>query len=339
MPAAQRRRLATVAGPVAVTLLVTATLLVVAPAPLRAQPGAAPIEGGPPLLSEVLEAAGRRYLAAQAAAADSEQRQRELTAAAERARARADDLAPQAGRIATASYRVGRIGPVSSLLNNALPDAFLARVVALDELNRLNIHQLDQLIHERDRARAAKEAADAEVERSRTQREVMRRQKEEAEKALALVGGRSLTDGFVAAESPVAAAAPRNADGSWPVESCTERDPTTSGCLTPRTLHAYREVKKAGFDKFVSCHRPGGPYEHPKGRACDWALLPTGFRPAATDAQRLYGNNLAAFLVRNADRLGILYVIWYRQIWFPATGWSAYVGDNQHTDHVHMSVL
>ena len=37
-----------------------------------------------------------------------------------------------------------------------------------------------------------------------------------------------------------------------------------------------------------------------------------------------YGNNLMAFLVRNADRLGVLYVIWFRQIWFPATGWKSY---------------
>ena len=33
-----------------------------------------------------------------------------------------------------------------------------------------------------------------------------------------------------------------------------------------------------------------------------------------------------AFLVRNADRLGVLYVIWNRQIWFPATGWKSYRG-------------
>ena len=34
----------------------------------------------------------------------------------------------------------------------------------------------------------------------------------------------------------------------------------------------YKEVKKAGFNRFVGCHRNGGPFEHPKGRACDWSL-------------------------------------------------------------------
>jgi peptidoglycan DL-endopeptidase CwlO len=47
-----------------------------------------------------------------------------------------------------------------------------------------------------------------------------------------------------------------------------------------------------------------------------------------------------AFLVRNADRLGIYYVIWFKQIWFPATGvWKAYHGVSDHTDHVHVSLL
>lgn len=46
-----------------------------------------------------------------------------------------------------------------------------------------------------------------------------------------------------------------------------------------------------------------------------------------------------AFLVRNADRLGIYYVIWYKQIWFPARGWSTYHGVSDHTDHVHVSML
>ena len=65
----------------------------------------------------------------------------------------------------------------------------------------------------------------------------------------------------------------------------------------------------------------------------------SGFATAANRDQKMYGNNLAAFLIRNADRLGILYVIWYRQIWFPATGWKSYSGASDHTDHVHMSML
>ncbi len=167
----------------------------------------------------------------------------------------------------------------------------------------------------------------------------MKKQKETANKALALVGGESLTGGFVLAKSPVAAPAPRNADGGFSAEKCSVNDPTTDGCITPRTLHMYQEVKKAGFNRFVGCHRNGGPFEHPKGRACDWSLQKSGFSVAHNADMKNYGNNVMAFLVRNADRLGIYYVIWFAQIWFPATGWKAYHGDSSHKDHVHVSML
>ena len=101
----------------------------------------------------------------------------------------------------------------------------------------------------------------------------------------------------------------------------------------------YKEVKKAGFDRFVGCHRNGGPFEHPKGRACDWSLQKSGFSVYHNNDMFEYGNDLMAFLVRNADRLGILYVIWNRMIWFPARGWSTYHGPSTHEDHVHVSML
>jgi hypothetical protein len=148
----------------------------------------------------------------------------------------------------------------------------------------------------------------------------------------------------VVARSPVARPAPRDSDGSWPPQACSRPDPTTSGCVSPRTLHALTEARRAGFGRFTSCYRSGGPYEHPKGRACDYSAQPRGFGGHAQGVDRTYGNNLAAFFVRNADRLGVLYVIWYRQIWLPTTGWKSYGGahgdpSSDHTNHVHLSLL
>jgi hypothetical protein len=143
----------------------------------------------------------------------------------------------------------------------------------------------------------------------------------------------------VGAEARGGGRAPRNSSGGFSSEGCTEKDPTTSGCVTKRTLHMYKETKKAGFNMFVGCHRTGGPYEHPKGRACDWSLQKSGFSSYDTDKEFKYGNDLMAFLVRNGDRLGIYYVIWNRKIWFPANGWSDYHGASAHTDHVHVSML
>src|SRR5918993_5459186 len=173
----------------------------------------------------------------------------------------------------------------------------------------VNAERLRALTEARERAASAKAAMDAEVAQAAKAQAVMAKQKREAEKALALVGGFKLTGGFVSATSPIARPAPRGPDGQFRDESCSVDDPTTGGCITPRTLHAYKEVKRAGFDRFVGCFRSGGPYEHPKGRACDWSLRDSGFATAANRDQKMYGNNLAAFLIRNADRLGILYVI------------------------------
>ncbi|MEU9507021.1 hypothetical protein AB0D32_12150 [Micromonospora sp. NPDC048170] len=294
----------------------------------------------PKLLGDLIEARNRAYVQAQAKLKKSQDRQTELDREFSRAQAELALLAPQVSQIAAQSYRTGRIGAVSMLLDTASPDSFVQRAAALDELNLVNSKKLAEVNAVKNRAEQAKLALDAEVREQQKLTNELNRETKEAKKALALVGGNGLTKGKVVAESPVARMAPgRTANGDWKPLSCTENDPTTSGCITARTLHMYNEVKRAKFNRFVGCYRSGGPYEHPKGRACDWSLQRSGFSPWHNDDTFMYGNNLTAFLVRNADRLGIYYVIWNRQIWFPATGWSSYSGPSNHTDHVHVSLL
>jgi hypothetical protein len=335
MTAPLHRRLALVAAVIAAAVLPLAP-----PTTARAQP-TNPVEddGGTPLLRDVLNVTGRNFTKAKAAALASKKRQLQLSLEVRAAQSRLDELSPQIGSLAAESYRTGRVGVAAVLLGSSSPDSFLDRALALDEMSLFNDKKLHELNAALERLNKAKAALDAEAKREQDQLNIMAKQKKEAEKALALVGGNSLTGGLVAAESPVARPAPRNADGDFSSEGCTKDDPTTSGCVTPRTLHAYNEVRRAGFKRFVGCFRSGGPFEHPKGRACDWSLINSGFQAASTRDQRIYGNNLAAFLVRNADRLGVLYVIWNRQIWFPATGWKSYSGASDHRDHVHMSML
>ncbi|WP_029768024.1 coiled-coil domain-containing protein [Haloglycomyces albus] len=139
------------------------------------------------------------------------------------------------------------------------------------------------------------------------------------------------------------AGAPNPVTTSGP-ESCSESDPTTSGCLTPRTLHVLRETQNAGFDRYVSCFRNESSGEHGKGRACDFSANSSGFQNYdAYGDEKTYGDNLAGWYVTHADALSVQYVIWYRQFWSPASGWQAYSGTNgnpnaDHTNHVHVSV-
>jgi hypothetical protein len=334
-------------------LLVAAGLLAVPANPAVARPSAelaaAPgtptpgDEGETPTIRDVLSQTGHAYAEAKTKLDASKKRQLVLDLQLSRAEQRLTALSTEVGAVAAEAYRTGRLGPVTVLLNSVSPDAFVDRAQAMELITVRDDQQLRNLNAARAAAAGAKAAVDAEARERQKQLAIIARQKQDAERALEQVGGES-TGGFVDITSPVATQAPRNPDGSWPSQSCSVNDPTTSGCITPRMLHALLEAKRAGFTRFVSCYRPGGPYEHPKGRACDFSSERKGFGGVAQGDDRTYGNNLAAFFVRNSSRIGVLYVIWFKQIWFPATGWRAYRSGNgdpssDHTNHVHISVL
>jgi peptidoglycan DL-endopeptidase CwlO len=329
-------------------LVVAVTLAGAPSAPALADPdsgsSAAPDEKGDEIsgnatLNDVLESTNRKYVQAKAEVAKSTADQKILATQITQAEVKRDALVPEVQAVATQQYETGRLNTGGFLLGAVSSDDFLAKAVSLEEINSLHDRKLHELNLAIDDVNAKKAALDAEVKAQQSNLLAMQKQKQSADQALALVGGENLTQGFVLAKSPIAAPAPRNAQGGFSPEACTVNDPTTDGCITPRMLHLYQEVKKAGFNRFVGCHRNGGPFEHPKGRACDWSLQKSGFSVAHNADMKNYGNNLMAFLVRNADRLGIYYVIWYAQIWWPASGWHAYHGESNHKDHVHVSVL
>ncbi|WP_213453073.1 coiled-coil domain-containing protein [Rhizomonospora bruguierae] len=335
----------------AALLALLAALLVLAPlaaggTPALAEPNGTTAgtddEGGTKNLRQALEAANRGWLDAKAALEQSKKKQIELQLKLSQVQQRLDGLMAGVGQVAVNAYRSGRIGVVSALLNSASPDDFLQRATGLEMLARYDDNQLRKLTEAREEAARAKAAIDAELAKQRKQVDIMAKKKKDAERALGASSGAS--GGFLDPNSPLAKAAPRNSDGSWPSESCTVNDPTTSGCITPRTLHAMQQAKAAGYKRYVSCFRSGGGGEHPKGRACDFSAAANGFKDEnATGGDRTYGNSLAAYFVKNASRLGVLYVIWYRQIWQPSTGWRSYSGSGgpaaTHTNHVHLSMI
>ncbi|MFC3494099.1 hypothetical protein [Glycomyces rhizosphaerae] len=190
---------------------------------------------------------------------------------------------------------------------------------------------LDQLEAERAAHADEVEAANAALEESEKAVEDLEEELEELQAENA--SGPGSDGGAPAAEG-------YDGDGG----GCTEDDPTTSGCLTPRTLHMYNETLEAGFDHYVSCYRSGGSGEHPLGRACDWAADESGFQNEdATGDDKTYGDQLASWYVNNADALEVEYVIWYNEFWSPSSGWKSYTGGNgdpasDHTNHVHVSM-
>lgn len=312
--------------------------LIAAPGAALAEPGD---EGSNPTLAEVLETANRGYIDAKTKLDASQKRQAELAQQATDIEAKLAVKTREAQSIAATLYRTGRIGIAAVLLDNGSPDSFLEKATIVNTIAARDDRKIRELNQLRRELAEARSKIEAEITLQQQQLSEMDKRKREVERALAVAG--PATGGWVYANSPVADPAPRRADGSWAPESCNNDDPTTTGCLTARTVHALAQARAAGFTRYTACYRPGGPYEHPKGRACDFSSERTSFGGVATGDDRFYGNNLAAYLVRNADRLGVLYTIWFKQIWTPAAGWHSYGGaggdpSSDHTNHVHLSV-
>jgi hypothetical protein len=338
-----RRR---VRRPLLALLTATALLLGGGLAPVGAAAAApnpsAPNEGGTKQLRAALEAAAKGHIEAKARLDNSKRRQAALAVEHQQLQVRLVELTAQVGEVAAQSYRMGRLTPVSTLLASADPNDFLKRAAELDVMAQLDSKRLRDLTEARTKAAQAKLAIDTEVREQQKQLAILAKKKRDAETALAKVssGGGSGFSGGSSSAKP----APRNPDGSWPSESCSVNDPTPAdGCITPRTLHMLQQAQAAGYKRYASCHRSGGDGEHPKGRACDFSAASGGFEDvSATGGDKSYGDSLASWAKNNASRLGIMYVIWYRQIWMPNTGWRSYSGGGSpagdHTNHVHISM-
>lgn len=320
-------------------LAAVAAILVAGPAsPAHADP-----EGGSKKLRDALESAAREHIEAKAALKSSQKRQLQLEVTRKRAETEAELLRVQVGAVAAKSYQLGRFNGMTMLLNSASPDAFLERAVRLDMMAQVDARALTRYRQALAEAEQAKRAIDVEIKQQEKQVTVMAKKKRDAERALASVGGGANVS-FVNANSPLAKPARKNSDGSWPREGCTVNDPTTTGCITPRTLNAYQQSRAAGFKRYTACFSQRNSGEHPLGRACDFSANASTFKNVdATGGDKAYGDRLASFFVKNADRLGVLYVIWYRKIWHPGTGWRSYSGSGgpnaTHTNHVHLSML
>jgi hypothetical protein len=328
------------------TLTVAAGLLVAIATPATAAPGDTGDdgEGGSRSLIQQLETASRGYVEAKEALARSTKRQSELTAKLTELDAAMGPRQAAFDQVVQTSYRAGRLGPVSALLQAGSTGGFLDRAQSLEIVAAREQAVLRDLQDTRDGQQKAKLAIDAAIRDQRKQVNLMAKRKQQAENALkAANAGQDDPQPSDGGNSDTATAAPRNSDGSLPSQGCSANDPTTGGCLTPRTLHALQQAKSDGFTRFVKCFREQNSGEHPLGRACDFAADQSNFGGVASGGSKTYGNNLANYFINNSSRLGVLYVIWFRRIWLPSSGWKAYSGGNgdpssDHTNHVHLSM-
>lgn len=165
--------------------------------------------------------------------------------------------------------------------------------------------------------------------------------------ALALVGA-TVAAPAGAAELPpgptAPAAAPDPIDAYVPYQGQSTCDPTVkpgAKYLVDLLQSYYRVGRNSGITRGCSV---GGQSEHKEGRAVDWAVNVA--HPAEKAAADQFVHWLTATgpdgkVGYNARRLGVMYVIWNRQMWSNSSasaGWRPYTGAQPHTDHVHISL-
>jgi hypothetical protein len=302
---------------------------------------ATPDEGGSKSLYEQLDEANTAWHEAKTALETSRTRQSELSNRITELEHSAASLSGEVAAAASEAYASGPMEFAIALDENDF-DTLVDKMSFISQLTWQNDSQVRELTRARDELTQQRSAVDNEISQQEVSEREMAQRTQEAQNALEAVEGHPSL-GYIASGAPAAAPAPRGADGGFDAESCTESDPTGGPCLTPRTAHAYSEARRVGFTHYSSCNHAASWGEHPKGRACDMAADPNNFGGTAAGDSKSYGNRLAAWFVENAEALGVMYVIWFKQCWMPSTGWSSYDGGSDpssaHTNHVHVSML
>ncbi|GAA3269986.1 MULTISPECIES: coiled-coil domain-containing protein [Dactylosporangium] len=330
------------------TLLVTAVLLVTTFSDAaRAEPsGGADEDGGQNLtVRQALDKATAEYNDAKGRLDKSVADQAAIGDQMAKTQARLAELQVSAGAIANAAYRGNRVSMVNVMIGAQDPTDMMHNMVTVEYMLQQQNKQLRETAEAQRTFDQQRKDIDAAVANQQAQLKVLEASKKAAEDALKKAGGGAdVSGGGLPSGGKVTTNnVPRNSDGSYPKEGCTLKDPTTSGCQSPRTTNMLGEARKAGFTHYTSCYRSGGGGDHPLGKACDFSANASTFVNArATGADKTYGDNLAAWGVANQKNLGIKYVIWYKRIWQPSTGWKSYGGDGtpagDHYNHVHISM-
>ncbi|TDD34027.1 hypothetical protein E1286_41380 [Nonomuraea terrae] len=232
--------------------------------------------------------------------------------------------------MAVAQYVGGEPSQPAMLTGNRDPSALLDRMALAQHLIDVQDARVRGYAEVRNAHRQASAEAEARAKDLRRTVEDLGERREKAEKQIEKVKDRI--------DLLYTAPGIRRPDGTW-----VPQLPDGPDNITPR----MRLVRNLIGDRFevpygIGCYRPiqdGG--EHPLGRACDFMLSRGGAMPSAAELQR--GDQIAAWAVKNAKRLGIMYVIYRQRIWHVGTGSWRTMSDRggttaNHYDHPHISV-
>ncbi|GAA1805079.1 hypothetical protein [Actinomadura chokoriensis] len=232
-------------------------------------------------------------------------------------------------RLASTTYMTGRLDMIP-IISAAEPGAAVHDAAVIEHISRNNgrrIKNLQALTTKAAQSHATakkkleaveKEIDDLESQRTRVKK-LLAKYKPEVTKAPVSGGGRP--DGVSGAKSPI-----------------------VGNSMTARMRTVLLEVDgRFGPFPTIGCARPGDPQDHGSGTACDFMESTGGKMPSAS--AQAHGDQVAQYVIDNASRLGIKYVIWKQRIYDMrgSGGWRQMEDrgsvTQNHYDHVHVSVL
>ncbi|GAA1776098.1 MULTISPECIES: hypothetical protein [Streptomonospora] len=245
----------------------------------------------------------------------------EAQAAEERAdstREEVGDAQKQVRQLAVASYTGGGLDPALAMFVEDDPQAIIDQAQLVGHLSATNQDKVDQLEQAIERDEKAQQNAEEKVD--------------EVEKDLDELEDRRADVQKMIADYPV-----QEMQGPYNITPRTEQ-------MRRLVIEKFGESPGTGG---VGCYRPDGGWvvgEHPKGRACDFMVDANGQMPSPEQVER--GQRIADWAQKNADRLGIMYVIYRQEIWDIRRGGEGWrpmedrgsITEN-HYDHVHISMF
>lgn len=250
---------------------------------------------------------------------DTERAAKRASSRARRLEGELEEARQQVAQLAARRYKSGGVDPAVQVLMGTDPQRVLDRAATVNYLTRQNTRRVGTAQRLAAEARTARQRAEKRLEDVRKQIQDLEQRKEKVQ-------------GLIERYEGQAAARAERATSSAP------------GNITARMREVNAEiVSRFGEGHGVHCYRPDDSGEHPKGRACDYMLSSDGAVPSDDQVDR--GHEIAEWARSNAERLGIMYVIYRQRIWDARSGggWESMEDRGgataNHVDHVHVSVF
>ncbi|PZG19694.1 hypothetical protein [Nonomuraea aridisoli] len=217
----------------------------------------------------------------------------------------------EVARIAQTAYMVGPIDGLQIIAPGADPYQVLGQAANMNYMAQERSQRVSNIQKLIDDSKEAKLNANEKIEKLRQEIKSLQSRRKEIERLLAKYGF---------------------------------QQPGGSEGLTQRMVAVRAEIMQNFPMRYgVGCLRPGDPGEHGKGRACDFMMSSGGRMATGNDAAT--GDALAAWLIKNGPRLGVMYIIWKQRYydirsgggWDPMSDRGGVTAN--HYDHVHVSVF